>query len=210
MKTWDISVGIREGMPVWPGERAVILERTMSLDRGDVANASWLGCGVHTGTHVDAPGHMVKGGGGVDDLDLDPFIGPAWVAEFPECREVTAADLERAHLPGEIRRLLLKTRNSERWGEPLHAFRADFTALTSDAARWVVERGIRLVGVDYLSVQLFADTSTLTHTTLLEANVAIVEGLDLRGVEAGEYELLCLPLKLIGCDGAPARAILRR
>lgn len=210
MTIWDISVGIEEGLVVWPGEASVILEQTMTLQGGGKANVSRLACGVHTATHVDAPLHVLEGGGAVEAISFNALLGPAYVVELPGLGSITTDDLDEVQVPTETQRLLIKTPNSERWNDPTHQFHHGFKALTCDAARWVVRRGIQLLGVDYLSVQLFADESQTTHEILLTANVVLLEGLDLRGVEVGEYELICLPLKLMGCEGAPARAILRR
>jgi len=184
------------------------MERYRAISAGDAANVSRLVCSVHIGTHVDAPIHYVGGGPTVENLPLDVLIGPTVVVELLDVDDITPGCLETLTLPSDTARLLFKTRNSELWADPGHGFYPDFVALTPDAARWVVQKGIRLVGVDYLSVQRFRDPEPLTHIVLLEAGVVVVEGLDLRGVPPGHYQLICLPLKLAGCDGAPARAVL--
>jgi arylformamidase len=161
------------------------------------------------GTHVDAPFHFISGGDPVEAMPLDVLMGPAVVTYLPEVAAVTATDLEALDLPAGVQRLLLRTRNSKLWTTGVEEFQPDFVALTVDAAQWVVQRGIRLLGVDYLSVQRFDDGPEV-HQILLEARVVIVEGLNLAGVEPGEYELICLPLKLTGAEGAPARAVLRK
>ena len=203
----DISVALRPQIPTWPDSRGFRLEPTLRLDAGEKANVSQLNTDVHVGTHVDAPWHFLANGRTVEQLSLEVLVGKTVVVELPEVKEVTAEDLAALDLPQDTRRLLLHTRNSQLWEREITEFQKDYVALTADAARWVVDRGIRLIGVDYLSVQRFHD-SPLTHEILLEAEVVIVEGLNLSQVPAGMYNLTCLPLKLVGADGAPARAIL--
>ncbi|TAK36829.1 MAG: cyclase family protein [Chloroflexota bacterium] len=195
-------------MPVWPGDPEIALELTSSLDAGDPYNLSHLSCGVHTGTHVDAPLHFIAGGGSVDQMPLEVLVGPAQVVHLLDVDAVTPYDLEQANLPPGTCRLLLRTRNSELWRRGVSAFTTDFVALTQDAAAWIVARGIQLIGMDYLSVQRYSDAAPLTHRILLKAGVVIVEGLDLGKVPAGTFNLVCLPLPLVGAEGAPARAIL--
>ncbi|MGB3534796.1 MAG: cyclase family protein [Microcoleaceae cyanobacterium] len=203
----DISVGLQSQMPIWPGSRGFRLEQTMSLEAGEEANVSQLDTDVHVGTHVDAPWHFVTGGKTIEQLSLDVLMGEAVVAELPDVSAVTAKDLEALDLPQGTQRLLLHTRNSKLWENHVVEFQKDFVALTADAAQWVADRGIRLIGVDYLSVQRYGD-STLTHEILLGAETIVIEGLNLSGVQAGKYHLTCLPLKLVGAEGAPARAVL--
>jgi arylformamidase len=158
---------------------------------------------------VDAPLHFVEGGASVEQLSLDTLVGPSLVVGFgPDVDAITPAHLEALALPSRTERLLLKTRNSVLWDDPTHPFSSEYVALTSEAATWLVGRGVRLVGIDYLSIQRFEDAEPLTHRVLLEAGVIIVEGLNLSQVEPGPYHLACLPLKLVGSDGAPARAVL--
>ena len=195
-------------MPVWPGDPGIVLEQESSLAAGDPYNLSRLSCGVHTGTHIDAPLHFIQGGKAVDELPLEALVGPARVIHLLDVDEVTPQELEQANLPLDTRRLLLRTRNSELWRRRDTAFRTDFVALTQEAAIWIVSHGIRLIGMDYLSVQRYSDAEPITHRILLEAGVVIVEGLDLAQVPAGEFHLVCLPLRLEGAEGAPARAIL--
>jgi arylformamidase len=192
----DVSVPLRTGMVVYPGDPEFSIERVMSLAAGDVANVSRIDLGVHTGTHVDAPLHFVDGASSVEALDLDVLVGPAVVVEVPGTGDIGAdAVVDGAE------RILFKTRNSAAWAED--GFYEDYASISPEAATRLVEVGARLVGVDYLSVG-----GVETHQTLLRAGVIAVEGLDLRGIEPGTYTLVCLPLKLDGCDGAPARAIL--
>jgi len=204
----DISLPLRADLACWPGSPGFRLERVKSLDHGDEVNESVMNCGVHFGTHVDAPLHFVQGGAAVDDLLPDVLVGPAVVACLPHCKVITAAELESLGLPPRTERLLLHTGNSSRWRDPTHAFARDYVALSEDAATWVVERGVRLLGVDYLSVQLFG-AGPEVHHILLKGGVVVLEGLNLDGVASGDHELLCLPLKLVGAEGAPARALLR-
>jgi arylformamidase len=204
----DISVPLKPGMPAWPNSVGLRLARTMSLEDGDTANVSRLDCDVHMGTHVDAPWHFLRDGLTVDQMSLDVLIGPAMVAYLPEAGAVTPAELAGLNLPSGTKRLLLRTRNSELWAAGVTEFKKDYVALTVDAARWVANRGIRLVGVDYLSVQRYED-DPLTHQILMQAGVCIVEGLNLAGVEPGAYELICLPIRLVGAEAAPVRAVLR-
>lgn len=204
----DISLALHPELPVWPGDPALRVERVQRIEDGSIANVSQMHCGVHIGTHVDAPFHFVRDGKTIEQLDLDSLIGVAQVADLSECDTITAADLERLQLPRDLRRLLLRTRNSVWWAQQVAEFREDFVALDSSAAQWIVDRGISLIGIDYLSIQRFHD-GPLTHQILLQAEVVIVEGLNLADVSPGAYELLCLPLKLVGADGAPARAVLR-
>lgn len=205
----DITLTLSPDLPRWPGSPPIELTRRRDMARGDHVNDGVLSFGLHSGTHVDAPVHFLAAGADVTHLALDALIGPAVVAVLPAVDSVTSRDLEGLNLPTDTRRLLLRTRNSEEWRGEAREFRKDFVALTADAARWVVERGLRLIGVDYLSVQRFHDDPQ-THITLLQAEVVILEGLNLAAVEPGTYELICLPLKLAGADGAPARAVLRR
>jgi arylformamidase len=184
------------------------LERYRVIGDGSASNDSRLACSVHVGTHVDAPGHFIENGSTVEQLPLDILMGRTWVAEALTADVITPDLLEDLDMPAGTTRLLFKTRNSSRWENPEQPFKTDFVALNADAATWIVEHGIRLVGIDYLSIQMFEDPEAPTHRILLEAGVIIVEGLNLRNVRPGSYRLICLPLKLAGSDGAPARAVL--
>ena len=208
MKILDISVPVSPGLPVWPGDPPVELERYRAIAAGDDCNVSRICCSVHSGTHVDAPGHFVENALTAEGLALDILIGPAIVVEVPTAGAIEPNFLETIALPHDVKRLLFKTRNSQLWQQPEHSFKSDYIALSSRAAAWIVDRGIQLIGVDYLSVQLFSDPEPLTHRTLLTAGVIVIEGLDLQDVPAGSYQLVCLPLKLVGSDGAPARVVL--
>jgi arylformamidase len=205
---FDISVPVRPGMVVYEGDPDVQLIRTASIAQGDVANVSRLDFGVHTGTHIDAPVHFIDGARGVDALPLDALIGPAQVVDATHLSEhIDAQALLGLSIAAGAKRILFKTSNSQLWERD--AFSTDFIALTEDAARFLVEHHMRLVGIDYLSIAP-KDDPARTHRRLLEAGIVVVEGLDLRAVTAGAYELICLPLRVVGSDGAPARAVLRR
>jgi arylformamidase len=208
MKIFDISLTISPQLPVWPGDPPVELEQVDSMDRGAHANVSRLNAGVHTGTHVDAPHHFLNDRRTVEQLPLEVLTGPCYVAQLPDGVEaITAEVLEGVPLPADTIRILFGTSNSRLWSQGETKFNEDFVAVTEDGAEWLVERGIRLVGVDYLSVAPYGH-SVPTHTVLLQAGVVVVEGLDLSAVPRGFYDLYCLPLKLLGSDGAPARAVL--
>jgi arylformamidase len=203
----DVTVPIADGMLHWPDNPPVTLRRALAIDRGDAANVSALSLGVHTGTHVDAPIHFLPGGTDVGALDPGVAIGPARVVEVFDPVAAGRAELERV-CPRPDERLILKTRNSSRrWSE--EPFFENFVFVEADGARYLADCGIALLGVDYLSVGGFAIDGEATHRALLEAGILIVEGLDLTRVEPGDYELVCLPLRLAGSDGAPARALLR-
>ena len=180
---------------------------TLAPGPGDLYTVSRLDLGAHTGTHVDAPAHFVPGGAGVDRLDLDLLVGPAWVVHVPEAGVLTPEVLEGLSIPSGTERLLFRTRNSDRWAGGEQGFWEDYVGVTDAGARWLVSRGVRLVGIDYLSVSTYTDLVP-PHQTLLGAGVIIVEGLNLSAIEPGPYRLVCLPLKLVGGDGAPARTIL--
>ncbi len=205
----DVTLTFSPDIPGWPNNPTPILERLRSMDDGAVNNLSRLDTHVHFGTHVDAPLHFVRDGYGMDRVPLDVLLGPCVVAHFPDAAEIMPDDLESLGLADGTERLILRTRNSELWNDYGQGFREDFVALTPEAAHWVVERGIKLIGIDYLSIERYQEPGRLTHIALLGAEVVLVEGLDLRNVEPGDYELICMPLKLKDCDGAPARVALR-
>ena len=196
----DITVAIRPGMVVYPGDPPVSLERLLSMAEGSSYNFSRLDLGVHAGTHVDAPLHFVDDGAAAESLALDVLVGHARVVDLTAADRLDAEALEGVELS---ERTLLKTRNSDLWERDEYVPGA--LALTADAARVLVDGGVRLVGIDYLSI---GDEEA--HRVLLGAGVVALESIDLRGVEPGDYELICAPLKLVGADGAPARALLRR
>jgi arylformamidase len=207
MRTYDISLTVSPDLPIWPGDPKILIQRIMKLENGDDANVSTIAMSVHTGTHVDAPLHFLSDGLAVNEILLKTLIGRAFVLDLPEVDIVTTDVLEKAELPPRTRRVLLKTRNSALWFNGVREFQKDYVALSPDGAQYLVDRGVQLVGVDYLSVAPYAET-VKTHTILLEAGVVVVEGLDLSQVSDGRYNLYCLPIKLGGLEGAPARAIL--
>jgi arylformamidase len=203
----DVSVPIRAGMVHWPGNPAVELERTEDLEHGDPATVSRLSLGVHTGTHVDAPVHFIAGAAGVEALPLEALLGPARVLAIGDPRSI-GVDALRALEPRPGERLLFKTRNSPHCWQA-EGFVEDFVYLSLEGARFLAERRVRTVGIDYLSIAGMED-GVATHRALLDADICIIEGLDLTGVEAGGYEMLALPMRIEGADGAPARVLLRR
>jgi arylformamidase len=205
----DISVVLRDGMVHWPSDPPASIRRIADMDKGDEANVSQMSMTSHTGTHMDAPLHFLAGGKGLDEMDLSATMGRARVIEIDDPTSIRAGELERHDVrAGE--RLLFRTRNSSYVWEG-NSFVEDFVYIATDAARYLAERGVLTVGVDYLSVGGFgrADIGE-THRLLLGGGVWIIEGLDLRSVGAGDYDLICLPLRIERSDGAPARAVVRR
>jgi arylformamidase len=207
MKIYDITIPVSPAMPVWPGDPAVQIDPVSKIEAGDNANVSHLSLSAHTGTHVDAPYHFLQEGVTLDQVPLERFVGPAVVVEIPGVNLITAKDLEDFGIAAGAERVLIKTRNSELWARGETRFQTDFVALSPDAAQFLVDSGVKLVGIDYLSVAPFKQ-SRPTHEILLGAKIVILEGVDLSAVSPGHYTLYCLPLKLDGADGAPARALL--
>lgn len=211
MTIYDLSVPLSAALPTYPGDPGIQIQDWSRLANGDAANVSALSFGAHTGTHVDAPAHFIEGTRRVESLDLDVLIGEADVVQVPEHLRVIDEEFVTANCAAGSKRILFKTRNSAFWTGDFTEFRTDFTYLTLQAARVLVERGVKLVGIDYLSIEKFNSKDHEVHHALLSRDVIIVEGLNLSGVPAGKYELICLPLRLrsnLG-DGAPARAVLR-
>jgi arylformamidase len=208
MPIYDVTVPIRSGMPIYEGDPSLRIEPWSALSQGASANVSFLHLGAHTGTHVDAPAHFIEGAAKIDSLPLEVLIGPARVIRVPDDRtEIDTGFLSGCDLEG-VARVLFHTRNSGFWTDEFHQ---DFTHLLPEAAEMLVERGVKLVGIDYLSIEKFHSGHHRTHLALLSKNVVILEGLNLSEVPAGNYELICLPLKIAegAGDGAPARAALR-
>ncbi|MBI1885952.1 MAG: cyclase family protein [Chloroflexi bacterium] len=205
MAIYDVTVPLSAGMPTYPGEPGPRLHPLKQISRGDSANVTSLFMGAHTGTHVDAPHHFLTGSATIEELPVDALVGPCRLVELPHAGTITAEDLEAAGLP-RVERLLLKTSNSSLWRDD--EFHSDFAHISGDAARWLIKRGVRLVGIDYLSIEQFRSPTHEVHRTLLASGVVILEGLDLRQVPEGDYFLVCAPLKLVGGDGAPARVFL--
>ncbi len=208
MKIYDITLTVTPEMVVWPGDEPVMLERIAKIEEGSNHNGSHMAMGVHTGTHVDSPFHFLANGYGVDQLPLEALIGPCQVVELPD--EVDVINVEAlvgAGIKPGMTRVLFKTRNSKIWTRNEKTFQEDFVAVAADGAEYLVWQGVKLIGVDYLSMAPFKN-SRETHQILLSHDVVLLEGVDLSQVPAGEYELVCLPMKLGGSDGAPARTVL--
>jgi arylformamidase len=206
MRIYDISVPLSPRLVCYPGDPQVEITAVASIAQGDVANVSRLTLSSHSGTHLDAPRHFFPHAAAVDTLNLGRLLGPARVCALTNTTHITADDLQPLRLAG-VKRVLFRTVNSALWDRP--EFYANYVALTASAAQLLVERGVQLVGIDYLSVDAFTRQDFPVHRLLLGAGVLILEGLDLRAVSPGDYELLVLPLRLQGGDGAPARAVLR-
>ena len=192
----------------WPGDPDFHIERASDIDKGDVATVSRMSLGVHTGTHMDAPLHFISNARSIDTMPIDATVGPARVISIHDTKSIKRDELI-GHAISEGERILFKTANSD------HSWKSDqfdetFVFISQDAARYLAEVGVRAVGVDYLSVGGFREDGPETHQALLGAGIWIIEGLNLSAVEPGDYELVCLPLRLIGAEGSPSRAILRR
>lgn len=198
----DVSVPIHGGMVHWPDNPPIELEAIMHLDRGDICTVSALRMGLHTGTHIDGPNHFIPGASGADSVPLENLIGPARVVEIGDHRFVTEAEISRENI-GNYERILFKTSNSRRcWNGP--EFVSDCVSLAEDAASYLADLNTMAVGIDYLSIG-----SPVVHRILFKAGVVVIEGLNLSRVSPGEYELLCLPLRVLDGDGAPTRALLK-
>ncbi|HKC82255.1 MAG TPA: cyclase family protein [Gemmatimonadaceae bacterium] len=205
-RIYDISVPIRTGGIIYPGNPEIDITLQQAVAKGAGANVSAIRFGSHTGTHADASRHFFDDGQPVDQIPLDRLIGPALLVSFPDdVRAVGAAELKAHDLRGR-KRILLRTRNSALLSQK--QFAPDYTYLAPDGAEYLVDKGIELVGIDYLSIEQFHSGHHRTHRTLLAKSVVILEGLDLSVPPPGEYQLICLPLRIEGCDGAPARAVL--
>jgi arylformamidase len=205
-RIYDISVPIRTGGLVYPGNPEIEIALQQAVAKGAGANVSIIRFGSHTGTHADAARHFFDDGQSVDLIPLERLIGPALLLSFPDdLRAIGAADLRKHDLKGQTR-ILLRTRNSALLSQK--EFVPDYTYLAPDGAQYLVDNGVELVGIDYLSIEQFHSGHHMTHRTLLARSVVILEGLDLSVPQPGEYQLICLPLRIQGCDGAPARAVL--
>ncbi len=207
MKIHDISVPLSAFLPVYPGDPSVELKRLTDVARGDEYTLTTVQMTVHAGTHVDAPLHFIPGGAAASALDLGVLMGPARVVEMTLVeRSIGAADLMAANVPEGSTRLLFKTKNSRLWERG--GFQPDFVGFSPEGARWLVERGVRLVGIDYVSIDPPDTTRFEAHRILLDSSVIIVEGLCLKDVSPGAFELVCLPLRIEGTEASPARAVL--
>jgi arylformamidase len=211
MRIYDVSVRLSETTPTYPGDPGIEIKGWKSLADGDSANVSLLYMGAHSGTHVDAPAHFIEGAGPVESLSLEALIGEAQVVAVPDSVKTIDASFAAAHCQPGRERILFKTRNSNFWSEENLVFHTDFTHIDLSAAEYLISQGTKLVGIDYLSIERFKSKTHETHLALLSKEIVILEGLDLRGINAGIYELICLPLRIAGGkgDGAPVRAVLR-
>ena len=207
MKIIDISASINHQIPVWPNSSGLCLTRVSKIGKKSVVNETHIEMNAHIGTHIDAPLHFISQGISVDKLPLDTFIGSAFVAYLPKVKEITVKDLEALSLPKGVKRILFKTSNSLLWEKKVKKFKKNYVGLTAEAASWLVKRGIKLVGMDYLSIAKFSEAIAV-HKILLGNNVYIIESLNLTGIKPGIYELICLPLKIADSEAAPARAVL--
>jgi arylformamidase len=211
MRIYDVSVPVSAATPTYPGDPGIEIKQWLRLANGDAANVSLINFGLHSGTHVDAPAHFIEGGAKVDSLSMDSFLGEVEVVEVGDDVGVIDKKFVAENCARGSQRVLFKTRNSAFWSAPERGFRNDYVYIDPGAARWLVDAGVKLVGIDYLSVEQFGSDGFQTHLAFLSRGVVIVESLDLRAVPGGMYELLCLPLKIAGGsgDGAPARVVLR-
>lgn len=206
-KLLDVSVPLTGGMPAYPGNPDFELQPIKRIAQGGSSNVSRLVLGTHTGTHVDAPKHFIDDGASVDSLPLELLIGRARVVEITRRGGIGAEDLAAAGLREDLR-VLLKTPNSALWNS--NAFHEDYSHVTESGARYLVEQGVKVVGIDYLSIEQFRKPGAPAHRMLLSNGVIIIEGLNLSDAEPGMYEMYCLPLPVTGGDGAPARVVLKR
>ena len=207
MKLIDVSVPLDARLPTYPHNTPFSLEPIKRIARGDSSNVSTLHMSAHTGTHVDAPRHFFDEGAGIEALPLDLLLGRARVIEIGSRAGIAAEDLRAIDFSDDIR-VLFKTHNSRLWGSP--EFHEDYVGVTESGATHLVEHGLKVVGVDYLSVEQFVNVGKPAHHVLLGSGTIVIEGLNLRDVEPGIYEMFCLPLRVVGSDGAPARVVLGR
>jgi len=206
MRFIDVSVPLDSALPSYPGNTPYALEADKRVARGESSNVSTVRMSAHAGTHVDGPRHFFDGRPGVEGFELDLLIGPARVVDLTSATAISAESLSEL-APIDDLRILFKTSNSQLWGSP--QFHPSYVGVTESGARHLIERGVRVVGVDYLSVEVFKTPGAPAHHVLLGGGAAIIEGLNLRDVEPGVYDMYCLPLRMIGSDGAPARVVLR-
>jgi arylformamidase len=209
MKIYDVTVAISDRTPIYAGDPAVSFVAAKTMSEGSSANVSQITMGVHTATHVDAPNHFIDGTRRVHELDPNKLVGPCRVIGVPD--DVIAIEPRHLGSLDGVERVVFKTRNSQFWAEPERGFRKDYTYLVPETARMLADNGVVLVGIDYLSIEKSGSPGHPVHVTLLEKEIVILEGLDLRQVQPGDYEIMCLPLKYDGAggDGAPARTFIR-
>jgi arylformamidase len=208
MRIYDITVPISAATPIYAGDPGVEVNSFKSIASGSSANVSQISFGVHTATHVDAPNHFIDGAKRIHEIDPEKLVGPCRVIEVPE--DVNAIGPEHVGNISGMTRILFKSRNSAFWNTPEDGFRTDFTYITPETARLLVDSGVVLVGIDYLSIEKSGSPGHPVHVTLLQNEVVILEGIDLREVSAGDYGMICMPLKYVGGggDGSPARTML--
>jgi arylformamidase len=208
MRIFDITIPLSPSTPVWEGEKGITIQRTAELGPESEYNVSRCELGLHSGTHVDAPFHVIKNGLTVDAIPIENLVGPVQVVEISEENKLIDAPLlRRLEINNAIQKIIFKTQNSKYWDQVPAVFSRDYVGIDSSAAHFLVSLGMDLVGIDYFSISAFADLLQ-PHAILLREKVVLVENLDLRAVGAGVYDLYCLPLKVVGTDGAPARVIL--
>jgi arylformamidase len=208
MKIYDVTISMSADMPLYPGDPEVVIEPKLRLSNGDSQNLTYYGFGSHTGTHIDAPAHLIADGKTVDHIPIELLLGRTRVIQIGGSEKITAEKLQEHDL-SDVVRVLIKTRNSYLWQND-KTFVTTYVHLTPEAAEHLVQNGIKVVGIDYLSVDEYPSEKLGAHRTLLENDVVIIEGLDLRDVDPGDYEMICLPLKIKDGDGAPTRVILRQ
>jgi len=206
MKLIDVTVPLDAALPAYPGNTPFSLEAIKRIAQGGSSNVSSLHMSAHSGTHVDAPRHFFENGDGVETLPLELLIGRVRVIDAMSARSIGPEALKG--IEAEDIRVLIKTRNSRLWGSP--TFHEDYVGVTAEGATYLVNHGIKVLGVDYLSVEEFRKPGAPAHHILLGGGTIVIEGLNLRDVEPGTYELFCLPLRVVGADGAPARVVLRQ
>jgi arylformamidase len=209
-EVFDVTVPLSPDLPVWPGDPDVSVEPLAQIGEGDTANVSRLTLSSHSGTHVDAPRHFFANGMTLDAVAVDRWLGPCFVLAVPDDAQRIGPEHLEGRVPPGTERLLLKTANSKLWRPGKASFTTDYVALSAEGAQWLIEREIKLVGIDYLSIEPFTDAEHETHRALLGNDILIIEALNLTRIEPGEYGLMCLPLPLAGGDGAPARVLLIR
>jgi arylformamidase len=205
----DITLPFSAAVPVWPGDPSIEIRPVMRTANGDSCNASQIICPTHCGTHVDPPFHFVHDGARLDEVPLERWIGPCQVIELPTgIAAIEPEHLETVGIVAETTRLLFKTANSTKWAKRPLLFETDYVALSFAAARWLIASRIQLIGVDYFSFEAYSDTVDDVHRAILGAGIIAIEALDLSAIAPGFYDLICLPLRLVDGDGAPARVIL--
>lgn len=208
MQIIDITIPLSNQTPVWEGDKGVHIRRVAKIEMGSEFNVSRMELGVHAGTHIDSPFHLINAGNTVDQIPLESLIGDVQVVQVSSRYDVINEKcLKELDINPAIERILFKTSNSDFWENDPYSFNTDYIALNTDGAKFLADSGMRLVGVDYFSISSFDDL-TKPHMILLENNTVLLENIDLRNVFPGVYQLICLPLKLVGTDGAPVRAIL--